>query len=857
MATGLPLWLHTFHYGYRPSNMATHLLLWLPAFRYGYTPSNMAPGLPLWLPAFHYGYTPSTMAIGLPIWLHTFYYGYRPSAMATRLPIWLPAFHSGYRPSTMATHLPLWLSAFQYGYTPSTMATGLPLWLHAFQYGSRPSTLATGLPLWLHTFHYGYRPSNMATHLLLWLPAFRYGYTPSNMAPGLPLWLPAFHYGYTPSTMAIGLPIWLHTFYYGYRPSAMATRLPIWLPAFHSGYRPSTMATHLPLWLSAFQYGYTPSTMATGLPLWLHAFQYGSRPSTLATGLPLWLHTFHYGYRPSNMATHLLLWLPAFRYGYTPSNMAPGLPLWLPAFHYGYRNSNMATRFPIWLRTKAFSSLGVTDHVLLQLFLLAAVPGVVSSPGNLEKWERCFVDPDYEELVDLAKNGLGGTCHSKKVVIIGAGISGLTAAKLLRDAGCQVLILEASDRVGGRILTYRERDWYVDLGPMRLPAHHRIVREFVRQLKLQLNPFYNTDDNAWYLVNDVRARHKEVEKNPDVLQYPVRPAEKGKTALRLYKQVLEPVTTDCQALKEKYDSFSTKEYLIKEGNLSRGAIDMIGDLLNEAGRFHLSFLHSAMGYAAIANQSYDEITGGFDRLSNAFYQHLHGDVEFLSTVVKIHTRGDQVTVFYLRGNASAPSSVTADYVLVTVTAKAARLIEFSPPLSAPKSRALSAIHYAQDVKIALACKEKFWEKDGIHGGRSITNRPSRFIYYPSHGFPTGLGVVLASYTWDNDAEFFLPLSDEKCVDVVMRDLAAIHQLPQDYLRHVCSKFVVKKWGLDRYSMGSYAALTPYQNMDFSEILFRSEGRIHFSGDLMAQPHIWIDSAMKSALRAARNIHTAI
>lgn len=51
---------------------------------------------------------------------------------------------------------------------------------------------------------------------------------------------------------------------------------------------------------------------------------------------------------------------------------------------------------------------------------------------------KCFEDPQYEELLQLARNGLGQTAERKQVVVIGAGMAGLTAAKILQDAGHQV-----------------------------------------------------------------------------------------------------------------------------------------------------------------------------------------------------------------------------------------------------------------------------------------------------------------------------------------------------------------------------------------------------------------------------------
>ncbi|KAM6233282.1 L-amino-acid oxidase [Porphyrio hochstetteri] len=500
----------------------------------------------------------------------------------------------------------------------------------------------------------------------------------------------------------------------------------------------------------------------------------------------------------------------------------------------------------------------VMDMVLLQTLLLA---GVLSARRFPCFPEYCLQDKDYEELLGIVQEGLGPAARPASVVVVGAGIAGLTAAKLLRDAGHTVTVLEMSNQVGGRIRTYRPQgqDWYVELGAMRLPSQHRLVREFIRQFNLKLNPFLQSDSNAWYFINGSRVRAREVESNPDVLGYPVKPSERGRSASQLYREALDKAfktfqATDCKTYLTQYDSFSTKEYLIKVGNLSQGAVQMIGDLLNEDSGFYLSFLASLWDFNIFSNESFDEITGGFDQLPRAFHKVLSKVIQLNCTVEKIISKGDKVHVFYRAPDTLAPTILTADYVLVTATAKATRHIHFVPPLSPAKTHALRSIHYASATKVALACTEKFWERDGIRGGQSITDRPSRFIYYPSHNFSSGVGVILASYTWNDAAEFFLPLTDEKCLDVVLQDLSDIHGVSKEYLQYTCDQHVVQKWQLDRHALGAFAAFTPYQFADYSRALFQHEGRLHFAGEHAAQPHAWIDTAMKAAVRAASNIH---
>lgn len=250
---------------------------------------------------------------------------------------------------------------------------------------------------------------------------------------------------------------------------------------------------------------------------------------------------------------------------------------------------------------------------------------------------------------------------------------------------------------------------------------------------------------------------------------------------------------------------------------------------------------------------YYEVTGGFDNLPRAFYNILTSNILLKSKVKSIKQTSSGVTVTYQDGHSqSSLNNLTVDYALVTATAKATLFIDFQPPLSGDKMEALRSVHYASSTKVVLSFKERFWEHEGIKGGKSITDRPPRFIHYPSHSFPgTATGALLASYTCSDDASLFHGMSDDELMAVVLDDLAKIHG---EYIRPLWTGGLVKKWGLDPYSLGAFALFTPYQQGQYLKELFQSEGRVHFAGEHTATPHGWIETAMKSAIRAAKAIN---
>ncbi|XP_062376589.1 L-amino-acid oxidase isoform X2 [Sardina pilchardus] len=493
--------------------------------------------------------------------------------------------------------------------------------------------------------------------------------------------------------------------------------------------------------------------------------------------------------------------------------------------------------------------------VAVVLIIIFSVKGYIEDPLL-----ACLQDADYNELLDIMNQGLPLTKTPQHVVIVGGGIAGLTAAELLEKAGHKVTIIEANHRLGGRVETYRnEREgWYAELGAMRIPSFHKILFNLVAKLGLQLNTFIQDDDDTFYYVNGLLHRTSIVKENPDVLRYPLNEAEKGKSASQLFDMALWKMRDDlnaigCHSVLEKYDSYSVKEYLVKEANLSRGALRMIGDILNENSIFYTALTEMLYIQSDINdNIEYYEITGGFDLLTRAMTDMLNSTIIFNSKVKRITQSDNSVTVTYQDWrNPSTLSNITADYVLLTASAKATLFVEFQPALSELKLEALRSVHYTTSTKVVLSFSERFWEQAGIKGGKSITDLPSRFIYYPSHGFSGKGGALLASYTCSDDSALFQGLRDDELMEAVLNDLVKIHG---EGIRGLCTGGVVKKWGLDPFSLGAFVIYTPYQQTDYASVLFNSEHRVHFAGEHTAAPHAWIETAMKSAIRAARNIN---
>jgi len=357
----------------------------------------------------------------------------------------------------------------------------------------------------------------------------------------------------------------------------------------------------------------------------------------------------------------------------------------------------------------------------------------------------------------------------KQIVIVGAGLSGLVAGYELTRAGHEVTILEARNRVGGRVLTLRtpfSDGHFAEAGAARIPPAHNLTLGYADHFGLTLENFY---PNSGLFVN-----YREETRN-------IIPTE--------------------------------------------------------------NFLNDGPWPGSVPHKEYLKIREGSDKLPQAFSTHLSGQIHLSMPVKSIEQKKDSIVIRTADG-----TEFSADRALCTVPLTVLKKINFIPALSPVKKQAGNGgYNYADSTRVFIQFKNRFWENENLNAW-GYSDWPEE-IWQPTWDREGPKGVIMSYLRYSRATEID-QLSKEKRIEQVLKRGDNIFPGANDKMENG----IPHAWALDQWSGGAWASPSSDQNQTLGSQIGKAEGRIHFAGEHASEYHGWMQGALVSGLRAAKEMH---
>jgi monoamine oxidase len=482
---------------------------------------------------------------------------------------------------------------------------------------------------------------------------------------------------------------------------------------------------------------------------------------------------------------------------------------------------------------------------------------------------------------------LDGDPRGASVVILGAGLAGMTAALELRKAGYRVQVLEYNSRAGGRNWTLRGGDSFTELGgatqtcafddglyinpgPWRIPYHHRALLDYCKRFNVALEPFIQLNHNALLHASlafggapqRIRAVKADFQGQiSELLAKALKQSKLDEAVTAEDQEILLQALRSWGALDRNYRynaSLASAEFRgyakPPGGGLSATPSPSEPVTLPDLLKSRLwRYLNNFANYNMQTTMF--QPVGGMDMIGKAFAREVGDCIRYNAKVTKIQQSDHSVTVTFVDAkNSASEEQAVADWCICTIPLSI--LSQLSIDVSATVKNAIDAVPYTAAVKVGLQFKRRFWEEDeAIYGGISYTDLPIRQISYPNTGYNrAGKGVLLGAYLFEGaNAYEFTAMSPADRVAHAVEFGAVLH--PQ--YKTEFENGIAVAWHRVPFTLGCSGGWSEDARNRHYRNLCRIDGRVVLAGEHASALPAWQEGAILSSLDAIARLHERV